>query len=112
MTSAAEDFFARVITDRLKLDLLCYFHRNPFTIDYAHGTAQRLGADVQLVTRSLEELVQAGVLNVRQSQFDPSRPAVYSYTRNPEIRALVEEVVVQATTEEGRNQLLQRIAQK
>jgi len=104
-----EEFITRVLTTPLKLDLVLYFHRNPYTMDYAEGTAQRLGVDPELVAIALQELTQAGVLDVRQSQFNASRPPVYRYTRQEKVRALVNSLDQQVATGKDRQNLLARL---
>lgn len=102
MTEDLRDFTARVIDSPLKLELVAYFHRNRFTMDYAEGTAQRVGADPKKVEKALRELAQVGVINQHQSLYNASRPPVFSYTRDDSICRLVDELTRQLETEEGR----------
>ena len=106
MTEDLRDFIVRTVDSPLKLELITYFHRNRFTMDYAEGTAQRVGADPQRVQASLEELVTAGIVQQRQSAFNSSRPPVFSYTRDPGIRRLVGELSDYLSHEDGRKDLL------
>lgn len=106
MTKDLRDFTARVINSPLKLELVTYFHRNRFTMDYAEGTAQRIGADPRKVERALVELAAEGVVNQHQSIYNSSRPPVFSYTRNDSICRLIEELTHQLQTEEGRSAIL------
>jgi hypothetical protein len=110
MTEDLREFIGRVINSPLKLELVVYFHRNRYTMDYAEGTAQRVGADPQRVKTALTDLAAAGVVHQRQSAFNTTRPPVFSYTRDDAVRYLVDELSRQLQSEEGRRDVLAMIS--
>jgi hypothetical protein len=101
-TGDLSEFLAQVIDSPLKLDLLTYFHRNPYTVDYAQGTAQRLKSPLRLTEEALNHLAEKGVVNKWESRFQGSRPAVYSLRRDEEVWVLVDQVANLMATREGR----------
>lgn len=51
----------------VKVELLCFFHRNPSTVDTARGLALRLGRDVGDVAKGCEELATGEYLRATGS---------------------------------------------
>jgi hypothetical protein len=106
MTPEVEHFLREKVRSLLRLEVLLYFHRNPFTMDYAEGTAMRLGRPPGLVAEALERLAGAGVLHKRVSQFAPTRSAVYSYTRDAAVREVMAQLERLMNDAAGREEIL------
>ena len=74
------------------VEVLGFFERNPFTMDYARGIAVRLGQSEQSVQQELERLASQGLVHKRESA-GVDRPPVFSYTKDKKLRQVVSAVL-------------------
>ncbi len=63
--------------DKLRIELLHFFARNPYTVDTAGGIALRLGRPEEYVRDVLEHLVTLGILRKEGADAD----ALYCYIK-------------------------------
>lgn len=106
MHPEVERFLREKVRSPLRLAILMYFHRNPYTMDYAEGTAMRLGLHPELVSQALEKLAEVGLLQKRVSHFTSERPPVYRYTRDFEARAAIAQIAQLLDEEPSRLHIL------
>jgi len=74
------------------VEILRFFDKNPYTMDYARGIANRLGLSENAVQRHLEHLARQGFLSVRTSS-GVDRAPIYSYTRDRQVRQAVSQAL-------------------
>jgi hypothetical protein len=82
-------FLQTKIDSFVKWDLIRFFHDNPYTTDTAENIARYAGRSVDTIRQDLAELAQSGVLEETRL----SEMTVYSLSRDPEIRELLEKFV-------------------
>jgi hypothetical protein len=83
------DFLQSKIDSFVKWDLVRFFHDNPYTTDTPSNIARYTGRNAETIRKDLAELAESAVLE-KDSLGDMT---VYSLTRDPEIRELLDEFV-------------------
>jgi hypothetical protein len=83
------EFLQSNIDSFVKWDLIRFFHENPYTTDTADNIARYTGRSAEAIRKDLAELAERAVLE-ESSLGDMT---VYSLTRDPEIRGLLEKFV-------------------
>lgn len=91
-----DDELSRLISDtinsRAKLDVLRYFHENPFALESLEGLARRLYRAEADLEPALVALTQAGLLQARAND-RTGQELVYSYSRSDPRCAAVERLL-------------------
>ena len=83
------EFLQAKIDSFVKWDLIRFFHDNPYTTDTADNIARYAGRSTETIRNELAELASSGVLK-RSKLGDLT---VYSLSRDPEIRELMDKFV-------------------
>jgi hypothetical protein len=83
------EFLQTKVDSFVKWDLIRFFHDNPYTTDTAENIARYAGRAVEAIRKDLAELAASGVLEETRL----SDMTVYSLSRDPETRELMEEFV-------------------
>lgn len=83
------EFLRAKIDSFVKWDLIRFFHDNPYTTDTARNIARYAGRSVETIRKDLADLARSGVLEKTQL----GDMTVYSLSRDPEIRELMEKFV-------------------
>ena len=92
------------------LDLLLFFHRHPWAFLISERLAAYVGYDLPQVTRSLETLITAGLL---QRSRDSTRPArLYVLTRGSPLGGSLSSLLRIAATPEGRLAVIHALKQR
>jgi hypothetical protein len=92
------------------LDLLLFFYRHPWALLISDRLAAYVGHDLPQVTRSLETLITAGLL---QRSRDSTRPArLYVLTRGSPLAGSLSSLLRIAATPEGRLAVYQALKQR
>jgi signal transduction histidine kinase len=110
-----------VVNSRAKLDVVYYFHRNPYAWESLGGLAQRLHRAPEDVEGALQDLARLTLLQVRSARSDGE--LVFSYSRQAPAAAAVGELleayegaerreVLQAICAEDEQTRLRRVAQQ
>jgi len=95
-----------VVNSRAKLDVLYYFHRNPYAWESLGGLAQRLHRAPEDVEGALQDLARLTLLQVRSGR--SGGELVFSYSRQaPEAAAVAE--LLEAYDGAARREVLQAI---
>jgi hypothetical protein len=84
------------------LDLILFFHRHPHALVTTERVAAYVGCDLHQVVRSLDRLIEAGLLERSQNPTHAARLYVLQTPRDPWLPPLIEI----ASTQEGRRQLI------
>ncbi len=82
-------FLQAKIDSFVKWDLIRFFHDNPYTTDTAENIARYAGRSVETIRNDLAELAESSVLEENEL----GDLIVYSLSRDPEIRDLMEKFV-------------------
>ena len=92
------------------LDLLLFFYRHPWALLISERLAAYVGHDLPQVTRSLETLITAGLL---QRSRDSTRPArLYALTRRSPLGGSLSSLLRIAATPEGRLAVIHALKQR
>jgi DNA-binding transcriptional ArsR family regulator len=83
------EFLQTKIDSFVKWDLIRFFHDNPYTTDTAENIARYAGRSVDTISQDLAELAETGVLEETKL----SDMTVYSLSRDPEVRELLQKFV-------------------
>jgi hypothetical protein len=83
------EFLQSKIDSFVKWDLIRFFHDNPYTTDTASNIARYTGRSVEAIRNDLAELAASDVLE--ESRLGDL--TVYSLTRDPEIKELLDRFV-------------------
>jgi len=83
------EFLKEKVDSFVKWDLVRFFHDNPHTTDTADNIARYAGRNEDVIKAELAELARDGILE--EQQLDDM--LVYSLTRDPEGRQVVEEFI-------------------
>jgi DNA-binding transcriptional ArsR family regulator len=83
------EFLRAKIDSFVKWDLIRFFHDNPYTTDTADNIARYAGRSADTIRHELAELASSGVLE--ESRLGDL--TVYSLSRDPEIRELMDKFV-------------------
>lgn len=81
MNRELQVFIDKYINSLLKMDLLSFFHRNPYAVGRAEDIAACLGVDAYELATDLEELVEIGIIHKKEGEtaasyaFKPDRTA-------------------------------------
>ena len=62
MSSNGETIMMRLLSSKVKGELLVLFHRNPGLMDSTEGIAKRIGRSATAIQLDLDDLVEMGVL--------------------------------------------------
>ncbi|MBI2874579.1 MAG: hypothetical protein HYY09_05790 [Firmicutes bacterium] len=89
-----------------KLDLITYFHGNPWSMDTAEGLARHIGRPLEKVEESALALTRQGVLKVFQQDHKP----VYSFNSSTQTR-VIDKFLAFYSTPDGRLVILTRLLQ-
>ncbi len=86
------DLLRRQVNSPIKMDLVAYFHENPYAMDAARSLAVRLGRDASLVDASAGDLVRDGVLAAEPGS-RAGADAFYRLAPNEEVRRRIGRLV-------------------
>lgn len=111
-----------VANSRAKLDVLYYFHRNPYAWESLEGLAQRLHRAPEDVEGALQDLTRLSLLHVRGGRGAGSE-LVFNYNREAPKAAAIDQLiaayegasrrdVLQAVCAEDEQSRLRRVAQR
>ena len=100
----------QIVNSQSKLEVLYYFHRNPFTWEALGGLAQRLHRSPRDLEGAVRDLVQQRLLSARAGR-GAGHELVYSYSREvaeaPQIQRVME-----AYEGETRREVLQAVLER
>jgi hypothetical protein len=83
------EFLQKKVNSFIKWDLVRFFHDNPHTADTAERIARYTGRDVRVITHELNELAQAGVLEIQEI----SGVNIYKFSEDQATRDLISRFV-------------------
>jgi len=110
-----------LVNSRTKLDVLYYFHRNPYAWESLGGLARRMHRAPEDVEEALQDLTRVNLLQVRSAR--AADELVFSYSREAPAAPAVEQLleayegadrreVLQAVCAEDEQARLRRVAQR
>jgi hypothetical protein len=83
------EFLKTRVNSFVKWDMIRFFHENPDTADTVENIARYAGRGVAIVEPELQEMVEYGLLTVRQL----NQMIVYSLTGDDDMRHLIGEFI-------------------
>ncbi len=85
--TTAETLLQRLLSSRVKLDLLTVFHADPHLVDDVEGLARRTGWTSLEIEADLEDLVELGIL--KRMRVDDRDVLVLDSARDEEIQRII-----------------------
>lgn len=107
MDRGLQETIQNVVNSRAKLDVLYYFHRNPYAWESLNGLAQRLHRSPEDVEGALQDLARLSLLQVRTGRAGGSE-LVFNYNREA-VKAPAIEHLIDAYEGTDRREVLQAV---
>lgn len=100
----------RGIRHACDLDLLLFFHRHPYALLTAEQLVAYLGYDRERVARSLEGLIEAGLVTRSQNPSHTARLYVLELGSHPDGNGSISSFLKIAATRQGRRDVMRLLA--